>query len=62
VSEVAERLWAEYEGFSQRDLYEHAIVYLFVDGAAERLRPGEQCEAAPAAGASARTDARSCWC
>ncbi len=27
-------------GFPQRDLSEHAIVYLFVDGIAERLRPG----------------------
>jgi hypothetical protein len=41
VSEIAERLWAEYEGFCKRDLAEHAIVYLFVDGIAERLRPGQ---------------------
>jgi putative transposase len=32
VSEITERLWAEYEGFSRRHLSEHAIVYLFIDG------------------------------
>ena len=26
MSEIAERLWAEYEGFCKRDLAEHAIV------------------------------------
>ena len=51
VSEITERLWTEYEGFSRRDLSEHGIVYLFVDGIAERLRPG----------ASATTGARCCW-
>jgi hypothetical protein len=40
VSEVTERLWAKYEEFSKHDLTEHAIVYMFVDGIAERLRPG----------------------
>jgi transposase-like protein len=49
VSEITERLWAEYEGFCQRDLSEHAIVYLFVDGIAERLRPGGRREAVLAA-------------
>ena len=42
VSEITERLWAEYEAFSKRDLSEHAIVYLFVDGVAERLHPGQR--------------------
>lgn len=37
VSEVTEALWQEYEGFCQRDLSEVALVYLFVDGVAERL-------------------------
>ena len=32
-------LWAESEAFSKRDLSEHAIAYLYVDGIAERLRP-----------------------
>ena len=36
VSEITERLWAEYEAFSKRDLSEHAIAYLYVDGIAER--------------------------
>ncbi len=45
VSEMTERLWAEYEAFSKRDLSEHAIAYLYVDGIAERLRPGQKREA-----------------
>ncbi len=49
VSEISERLCAEYEGFCQRDLSEHAIVYLFVDGIAERLRSGQRREAVLAA-------------
>ena len=50
VSEITERLWAESEAFSKRDLSEHAIAYLYVDGIAERLRPGQKREAALAAG------------
>src|SRR6201996_4939778 len=49
VSEVTERLWVEYEDFSKRDLAEHSVVYLFVDGIAERLRPGQRREAVLAA-------------
>ncbi len=49
VREITERLWAEYEGFCKRDLSEHAIVYLFVDGIAERLRPAQRREAVLAA-------------
>lgn len=49
VSEITERLWAEYEAFCQRDLSEHGVVYLFVDGIAERLRPGQRREAVLAA-------------
>jgi putative transposase len=45
VSEVTERLWEEYEGFATRDLSELRIVYLFLDGVAERLRPGSRREA-----------------
>src|SRR6478752_1334654 len=44
-----ERLWAEYEAFTTRDLGEHRIVYLFVDGIAERLRAGQPREAVMAA-------------
>ena len=45
VSELTEKLWDEYEAFVTRDLAEHRIVYLFVDGIAERLRPGQPREA-----------------
>lgn len=58
VSEITERLWAQYEAFCQRDLSEHDIVYLFIDGIAERLPPGQRCSPP---GASAPTDARFCW-
>src|SRR5215831_8452928 len=40
VNEITERLWGEYEAFTRRDLSEFDIVYLFVDGIAERLRAG----------------------
>jgi hypothetical protein len=49
VSEITERLWAQYEAFCQRDLSEHDIVYLFIDGIAERLPPGQRREAVLAA-------------
>src|SRR5213592_776725 len=49
VSEVTERLWAEYEAFASRDLSEFAVVYLFVDGIAERLHLGQPREAVLAA-------------
>jgi putative transposase len=41
VSQLSARLWAAYQAFASRDLAEHDIVYLFVDGIAERLRPGQ---------------------
>lgn len=34
-----------YEAFATRDLSEHEILYLFVDGVAERLRPGQRRKA-----------------
>lgn len=49
VSEITERLWAEYEDFIKRDLSEYRIVYLYVDGIAERLRAGQPREAVIAA-------------
>src|SRR5437899_5203005 len=49
VSEVTERLWAEYEAFASRDLSEFEITYLFVDGIAERLHLGQPREAVLAA-------------
>ena len=49
VSEITQRLWAEYEGFAGRDLAEFEIVDLFVDGIAERLHLGQPREAVLAA-------------
>ncbi len=49
VSEVTERLWAEYEAFVSRDLSEFEVIYLFVDGIAERLHLGQPREAVLAA-------------
>jgi transposase-like protein len=54
VSQLSERLWAEYQAFASRDLAEHEIVYLFVDGIAERLRPGQPREPVLAAWGIAR--------
>jgi putative transposase len=34
----------DYQAFAQRDLSEYEIIYLFVDGIAERLRPGAKRE------------------
>ena len=46
AARLAVELYArEYEDFCKRDLSEHAVVYLFVDGIAERLRPGQRREA-----------------
>lgn len=39
VSEVTERLWKEYEAFANRDLSGFDLIYLFMDGLAERLHP-----------------------
>jgi transposase-like protein len=49
VSEITERLWAEYEAFASRDLSEFEVAYLFVDGIAERLHLGQPREAVLAA-------------
>jgi transposase-like protein len=40
VSELTERLWAEYEAFATRDLSEIRPLYLCIDSIAERLMPG----------------------
>ena len=44
VSEIGERLWNDYQEFATRDLGGHDIAYLFVDGVAERVRPGQRRE------------------
>ena len=49
VSEITERLWEDYAAFTKRDLAEHRIVYLYIDGIAERLRAGQPREAVLAA-------------
>jgi transposase-like protein len=49
VSEITERLWAEYEAFASRDLAEFALTYLFVYGVAERAHLGQPREAVLAA-------------
>ena len=61
MSEITEKLWAEYEDFRKRDLSEHAIAYLFVDGIAERLRPGQRREAVLAAWGIGEDGRKSRW-
>lgn len=49
ASELTERLWADYQAFAARDLSEFKVLYLFVDGIAERLHLGQPREAVLAA-------------
>src|SRR3546814_14592071 len=49
VSELGERLWADYQEFASRDLSEHEIVFLYADGIADRSRPGPRRAAVLAA-------------
>lgn len=49
VCELTERLWSDYQAFASRDLSEHRLLYLFVDGIAERLHLGQPREAVLAA-------------
>jgi putative transposase len=49
VSEITQRLWTEYEAFASRDLSEFEVIYLFIDGLAERLHLGQPREAVLAA-------------
>lgn len=44
ASEMGARLWADYQDFISRDLSKYEIIYLYVDGVAERLRPGQRRE------------------
>ena len=44
VPEIGERLWRDYQDFCSRDLGEYDVSYLFVDGIAERIRPGQRRE------------------
>src|SRR5258706_3471314 len=45
ASQVAERLWDDYQAFAGRDLSIFNVLYLFVDGIAERLHLGKPGEA-----------------
>jgi len=58
VSELGEQLWADYQDFAARDLGEHDIFYLFVDGIAERIRPGQRREPVMAAWGFTATGAK----
>ncbi|HZD51794.1 MAG TPA: IS256 family transposase [Woeseiaceae bacterium] len=49
VSAVTERLWADYQAFASRDLSAQEVLYLFVDGIAERLHVGQPRDAVLAA-------------
>ncbi len=61
VSEIGERLWADYQEFVARDVSEYDVAYLLVDGIAERLRPGQKREPVLAAwGLRLRAAAFSC--
>jgi putative transposase len=59
VSEVTERLWAQYEAFASRDLSEFEVIYLFVEGIAERLPLGQPREAVLAVNAGSIFP--TCW-
>lgn len=58
ASEVTERLWADYQAFASRDLAEFSVLYLFVDGIAERLHLGQPREAVIAAWAIVESGAK----
>jgi putative transposase len=49
ASQVAERLWEDYQAFASRDLAPFKVLYLFVDGIAERLHLSQPREAVLAA-------------
>jgi putative transposase len=55
ASELTERLWADYQSFAGRDLAEFKVLYLFVDGIAEKLHLGQPREAVLAAWAITET-------
>ncbi len=50
VSEIGERLWADYKEFAGCDPSKYDIAYLFVDGIAERIRLGQGRDPVLAAG------------
>ena len=44
VYEIGKQLWEDYQAFKSRDLAEYDIAYLFIDGIAEQIRPGQRRE------------------
>ena len=60
VSEITERLWAEYEAFTTRDLSEYRIVYLFGTASPSGFGQARHASRFSRPGASARKGARSC--
>jgi len=44
VAEIGEQLCEDYQAFKTRDLAESAVASLFIDGIAERIRPGQKRE------------------
>jgi transposase-like protein len=44
VAEMGKQLWDDYQEFKSRDHSEYEIAYLFIEGIAERLRPGQKRE------------------
>ena len=61
ASEVCERLWDRVPGLRQRDLSELAIVYLFVDGVAERLHLGAAARGGAGRLGHRRAGPSTCW-
>ena len=55
ASQVAEKLWQDYQAFAARDVSGADILYLFVDGVAERLHIGQRREPVLAAWGIAST-------
>ncbi|HEX6144984.1 MAG TPA: transposase [Geminicoccaceae bacterium] len=49
ISEIGKQPWEDYQAFKSRDLAEYDITYLFIDGIAERIRPGQRREPVVAA-------------
>jgi len=61
ASQVTERLWEDYLAFAGRDLTPQPILYLFLDGVAERLHLGQPREPVLAAWALRLRASSSCW-
>jgi transposase-like protein len=44
VSKIGKQLWEDYQAFKSRDLVECDMAYLFIDGIAKNIRPGQRRE------------------